>query len=104
MSHPFHVGIMGGGLYGYISDFDDDFHLLIPILAFPLIVSTSQCADTIEFSLDFESCDEDITVLSVITGNNLYLDTNTSDTVLEAIIDPSYVGPVRLRFVVEDGH
>lgn len=109
---PFHVGIMGGiggstGLYGYISDFDDDFALLDPNtgLSVDSVNFPVQCADTIEFSLDFESCDEDITVLSstVITGTGTIADANTSDTVLEAIIDPSYVGPVRLRFVVEDG-
>ena len=103
---------MGGigsstGLYGYISDFDDDFALLDPNtgLSVDSVNFPVQCADTIEFSLDFESCDEDITVLSstVITGTGTIADANTSDTVLEAIIDPSYVGPVRLRFVVEDG-
>ena len=108
---PFHVGILGGtsgtGLYGYISGFDDDFKLLDPFSALPVddVPLGSLCATPISLYFSYLSCVDSINVISaiLITGPGTVIDSNVNDTILHALIDPAYTGPVQVKVLVEDG-
>lgn len=108
---PFHVGILAGegsstGLYGYISGFDDDLKLLDPITALSVddIPLGSLCDTTIPLYFDYLSCVDSINVISalVLQGNATIIDSNASDTVLHAIINPNFNGIIEIQVVVED--
>ena len=109
---PFHVGILAGqgsstGLYGYISGFDDDFKLLDPFSALPVddVPLGSLCATPIPLYFRYLSCVDSINVISatLITGPGTVIDSNVNDTILHALIDPAYTGPVQVKVLVEDG-
>ena len=109
---PFHVGILAGqgsstGLYGYISGFDDDFKLLDPFSALPVddVPLGSLCATPIPLYFRYLSCVDSINVISatLITGPGTLIDSNVNDTILHALIDPAYTGPVQVKVLVEDG-
>ena len=109
--NPFHVGILAGqgtstGLYGYISGFDDDLKLLDPFYAQPVtnVPLGALCATPISLYFGYISCVDSITVLShtLMTGTGTVVDSNARDTILHAIIDPTYSGPVKIKVVVED--
>ena len=107
---PFHCGILSGnsgtGLYGYISGFDDDFKLLDPVYAQPVedVPLGSLCATPIPLYFGFITCVDSIRVLSrtLLKGTGSVVDSNDRDTIMHALIDPQYTGPVRIKVVVED--
>jgi len=108
---PFHVGILAGqgtstGLYGYISGFDDDLKLLDPFNAQQVtdVPLGALCATPIPLHFGYISCVDSITILSrtLITGTGTVVDSNVRDTILHAIIDPAYTGPVKIKVVVVD--
>ena len=105
------MGILAGegsstGLYGYISGFDDDLKLLDPITALSVddIPLGSLCDTTIPLYFDYLSCVDSINVISalVLQGNATIIDSNASDTVLHAIINPNFNGIIEIQVVVED--
>lgn len=109
---PFHVGVLAGqgsstGLYGYISGFDDDFKLLDPFSALPVedVPLGALCATPIPLFFQYLSCVDSIEVVSasLLQGTGTVVDSNATDTILHAIIDPTYNGPVYIKVVVEDG-
>ena len=108
---PFHVGVLAGsgsstGLYGYISGFDDDLKLLDPVYAQPVddVPLGALCATPIPLTFGFLTCVDSITVRSstLLIGSGTIVDTNNRDTLLHAVIDPTYTGPVKVKVVVED--
>ncbi len=108
---PFHVGILAGqgtstGLYGYISGFDDDLKLLDPFYAQPVtnVPLGALCATPIQLSFGYISCVDSITVVSstLLSGSGSVVDSNARDTILHAMIDPTYTGPVSIKVVVAD--
>ena len=111
-TQAFHVGILAGqgsstGLYGYISGFDDLFKLLDPVTGATVseVELGGFCNPTIPMSLRYVSCSDSINVLSssFVQGSGTITDTDPTDTILSASIDPNYSGPVRIRIIVEDG-
>lgn len=109
---PFHVGVLAGsgsntGLYGYISGFDDDFKLLDPFTAVPVedVPLGNICATPIPLYFQYQSCVDSINVLSatLIQGSGTVVDSVVTDTILHAIIDPTYSGTVKIKVLVEDG-
>ncbi|MGB0182988.1 MAG: gliding motility-associated C-terminal domain-containing protein [Schleiferiaceae bacterium] len=109
---PFHVGVLAGsgsstGLYGYISGFDDDFKLLDPFSALPVedVPLGALCETPIPLFFRYLSCVDSINVVSttLLQGVGTVVDSNAADTVMHALIDPAYNGPVKIKVVVEDG-
>jgi len=108
---PFHIGLLAGdastGLYGYISGFDDDFKLLDPFSALPVqdIQLGAICGSPIPLYFRYQSCVDSINVVStaLLQGLGILVDSNAADTVIHALIDPVYNGPVEIKVVVEDG-
>lgn len=108
---PFHVGVLAGqgsstGLYGYISGFDDDFKLLDPFTALPVedIPLGALCATPTPLYFRYLSCVDSINVVEteLVKGIGVVVDSNATDTILHAIIDPSYNGTVIVKVIVED--
>ena len=92
--------------HSYISGFDDDFKLLDPFSALPVEdVPLGALCETIPLFFDFLSCVDSINVVSttLLQGVGIVVDSNAADTVIHALIDPAYNGPVKIKVVVRDG-